>query len=104
MPRRTPPSPPIDEHAQLQPSEPAAPDRGHDTEPTWENMYDRLERDWNDLIAVANRAGLPLPLVRGYHKLIGRVRDLADHPQLPSTEQEELRGLLDYHRTETGRP
>ena len=26
---------------------------------------------------------------------------LADHPQLPPTEREELRGLLDYHRTET---
>ena len=90
-----------EEHARVQPSEPAAPDRRHDTEPTWEALHDRLERDWNDLVAVANRVGLPLPLVRGYEELIGRVRDLADHPQLPSTEREELAGLLDYHRSET---
>ena len=95
------PGPPIDEHAQLRPGEPAAPERGHDTQPTWETLYDSLERDWNELVAVANRAELPLPLVRGYDDLIGRVLDLADHPQLPSMEQGELRGLLDYHRTET---
>ena len=95
------PEPPVDEHAQVQPSEPAAPDRRHDTEPAWETLYDRLEREWNDLVAVANRAKLPLPLVRGYEDLIDRVRDLAEHPQLPSNEQQELTGLLDYHRTET---
>ena len=93
--------PPVDEHAQFQPSDPTAPDRRHDTEPTWENLYDRLERDWNGLVAGANRAGLPLPLVRGYEDLIGRVRDLAEHPRLPSTEHQELTGLLDYHRRET---
>ena len=69
--------------------------------PTWETLYDRIERDWNDLVASADRAGLPLPLVRGYDELIGRVRDLAGHPQLPPTEREELTGLLDYHRAET---
>ena len=96
------PEPPVDEHAQVQPSEPVAPDRRHDTEPTWETLYDRLERDWNDLVAVANRAGLPLPLVRRYDELIGRLQDLAEHPRLPSTEHQELTGLLDYHhRTET---
>ena len=95
------PEPSIDEHAQLQPSEPAAPDHGHDTQPTWETLYDRLERDWNEHVVVANRAGLPLPLVRGYDELIGRVQDLADHPQLPPTEHQELTGLLDYHRMET---
>ena len=86
------PEPPVDEHAQVQPSEPAAPDRRHDTEPAWETLYDRLERDWNDLVAGANRAGLPLPLVRGYDELIGRVQDLAEHPRLPSTEHQELTG------------
>ena len=95
------PEPPVDEHAQLQPSAPAAPDRRHDPEPTWETLYDRLEHDWNEHVAVANRAGLPLPLVRGYEELIGRVQGLAEHPQLPSTEREELTGLLDYHRSET---
>ena len=55
------PEPPVDEHARVQPSETAAPDRRHDTEPAWEALYDRLERDWNDLVAVANRAKLPLP-------------------------------------------
>ena len=93
--------PPVDERAQLQPSEPAVPDRRHDPEPNWETLYDRLEHDWNDLVAVANRADLPLPLVHGYEELIGRVQDLADHPEVPSTEREELTGLLDYHRSET---
>ena len=92
--------PPVDEHAQVQPSEPAAPHPKHDAEPAWETLYDGLEREWNDLVAVANRAELPLPLVRGYDELIGRVQDLAEHPRLPSTEHQELTGLLDYHRTE----
>ena len=95
------PEPPVDEHAQVRPSEPAAPDRSHDTEPTWETLYDRLEHEWNDLVAVANQAKLPLPLVRGYDELIGRVQHLAEHPELPSTEHEELTGLLDYHRSES---
>ena len=95
------PEPAVDEHTQVRPSKPAATDRRHDTEPSWETRYDRLERDWNDLVAVANRAGLPLPLVRGYDELIGSMQDLAEHPQLPTTEREELTGLLDYHRTET---
>ena len=82
-------------------AEAAAPAPEPAPEPTWEILYDGLERDWNELVAVANRAGLPLPLVRGYDDLIGRVLDLADHPQLPSMERGELRGLLDYHRTET---
>ena len=94
------PEPPVDEHAQMRPSEDAAPDLRHDAEPTWAALYDRLERDWNDLVTVANQADLPLPLVRGYEDLIDRVRDLAEHPQLPSTEHRELTGLLDYHRAE----
>ena len=92
--------PASEEHAQVQPSEPAAPDRRHDTEPTWEALYDRLERDWNELVSVANKDALPLPLVRGYDELIERVQHLADHPELPSTERKELAGLLDYHRSE----
>ena len=39
------PEPPVDEHAQLQPSEPVAPDRRHNTERTWETLYDRLESE-----------------------------------------------------------
>ena len=89
-----------EEHAQAQPSEPAAPDRRHDTEPIWEALYDRLERGWNELVTVANKDALPLPLVRGYDELIERVQHLADHPELPSTERKELAGLLDYHRSE----
>ena len=90
-----------EEHSQGQPSVPAAPDQRHDTELTWEALYDRLERDWNELVAVANQDALPLPLVHGYDNLIGRVQDLADHPELPWTEREELAGLLHYHRSES---
>ena len=93
--------PASEEHSQVQPSEPTAPNRRHDTEPTWDALYDRLERDWNELVTVANHSDLPLPLVRGYDELIGRVQDLANHPELPSTEREELAGLLDYHRSDT---
>ena len=60
-----------------------------------------MERDWNDLTAIANRDALPLPLVHGYDQLIARVQDLAYHPELPAAEQEELTGLLTYDRTET---
>ena len=91
----------VAEHAQFQAGEPAAPVRRHDTESAWETLYDALERDWNDLVAGANRLVLPLPLVRGYDELISRVQDLAEHPRLPSREHRELTGLLDYHRAET---
>ena len=57
------PEPPLDEHTGLYPSEQVTPDRKHDTEPAWETLYDRLEGDWNELVAVANRAVLPLPLL-----------------------------------------
>ena len=93
--------PPVEERAEAQLTEPIAPELRHHAEPGWQTLYDRLEIDWNELVAVANRAGLPLPLVRGYDELIGRVQDLAHHPELPSTDQEELTGLLDYHRRET---
>ena len=92
--------PPIEEHAQGRPIELGAPDRRHDAQPSWETLYDRLEHNWNDLVAVANRADRPLPLVRGYDELIGRVTDLAQHPQLPSTERQDLAALLDYARRE----
>ena len=88
------------EHAQGQPIEPTALSHRRDSKPTWETLYDRLEGEWNDLVAVANRAGLPLPLVHGYDELIGHARNLAEHPQLPSNEQQELTRLFDYHRTE----
>ena len=38
--------------------------------------------------------------MRGYDELIGRVQDLAEHPRLPSTERQELTGLLDYDGAE----
>ena len=92
---------PIEEHTQAQPIEPVAHEPLQDAEPEWETVYDRLERDWTDLVAVANQAGLPLPLVRGYDELIGRVRELAHHSELPLAERDELTQLLDYHRRET---
>ena len=92
------PSP--EEYAQAQSIKPTPLDRRHDSQPPWETLYDRLERDWNDLVAAANRAGLPLPLAHEYDELIGRARNLAAHPQLPSNEQQELTRLFDYHRTE----
>ena len=95
------PEMPFAKHAPQQPIEPVAPDPRQDAEPRWETLYDRLERDWNDLVTGANRDNLPLPLVRGYHELIGRVQDLTHHPELPPAEREELTGLLDYDRSET---
>ena len=89
-----------EERAQGQSIGPTAPDRRHDPELTWETLYDSLEREWNDLVAVANQAQLPLPLVRGYDQLIASVQNLARHPHLPAAEQQELTELLDYHRGE----
>ena len=89
-----------EEHAEGLPIQPPAPDPRHDAEPRWEVLYDGLEHDWNHLVAVANRSGLPLPLVRGYDQLIARVQDLSHHSKLPTEEREELTGLLDYDRSE----
>ena len=57
---------PVQERVQGQQTEPVPPDPNQDAELGWETIYDRLERDWNYLVAVANKAGLPLPLARGY--------------------------------------
>ena len=48
--------------------------RRHDHRiPPGRALYDRLESNWNELVAGANRAGLPLPLVcEGTTKLIDR--------------------------------
>ena len=84
-----------------QPVEPAAPGRRSDAIPAWETLYDRLERDWNDLVAVADQADLPLPLMDGYDALIPRVRTLAAHADLPDRSRDELDGLLAYHEDQT---
>ena len=91
-----------EERSQRHPFDPTAPpDPRHDLESTWEMLYDRLERDWNDTVAVANQARLPLPLVRGYDQLIARVRSLAQNPELPLADREQLTRLLDYHQMES---
>ena len=59
------PEQPVDEHAQVQLGEPATSDRTHESEPTWQILYDWLECDWKEHVAVANRVGLPLPLFAG---------------------------------------
>ena len=95
------PGPAVDEHAQVQPSEPATPDRGHDAEPGWQTLYDRLQRDWNALVARSEEPDLPLLLMDGYDELIGRVRDLSDHPGLSEKARNVLDELLEYHEDET---
>ena len=69
--------------------------------PDWQTLYDELHRDWNDLAARANERKLPMTLMGAYDGLIGRVRSIFDHPQLPGPKRDELKGLLDYHDSET---
>ena len=69
--------------------------------PDWQTLYDELHRDWNDLAARANERNLPMTLMGAYDGLIGRVRSIFDHPQLPGPKRDELKGLLDYHDSET---
>ena len=69
--------------------------------PDWRTLYRELQRDWNDLVARAEKPDLPLPLMDGYDALIRRVRALADHPDLSEHARSVVDGLLDYHEDET---
>ena len=96
------PEPTVDEHAQVQPRR-----AGllliarHDTEPTWETSctigWSATGTTWSPS---PTKPTFRSPSFPGTTNLIGRVRDLAEHPRLPSTEHQELTGLLDYHRSE----
>ncbi|MDE0386205.1 MAG: relaxase domain-containing protein [Defluviicoccus sp.] len=78
-----------------------APGPERDAPPDWRTLYRELQRDWNDLVARANRPDLPLLLMDGYDGLIQRVRALSDHPDLTERAHDVLAGLLDYHDDET---
>ena len=68
-----------------------------DATPDWRALYDALQRDWNGLVDHATQPDLPLLLVEGYDALIGRVRELAEHPEVAQTERNVLAELIDYH-------
>ena len=68
--------------------------------PDWRALYDALQKDWNALVARADEPDLPLTLMGGYDALIGRVRTLAEHPDLSARAKGNLAGLLEYHDKE----
>ena len=77
----------------------AAPEREDPSD--WRTLYRELQRDWNGLVARADKPDLPLLLMDGYDGLIQRVRALSDHPDLSARARDVLDGLLDYHDDET---
>ncbi len=81
--------------------EAVAPGPERDAPPDWRTLYRELQRDWNDLVARAEEPDLPLPLMEGYDALIGRVRILADNPDLSGRARSVIDGLLEYHDDET---
>ena len=85
----------------LRTSEAVAPGPERDAPPDWRTLYRELQRDWNDLVARAEEPDLPLPLMEGYDALIGRVRILADNPDLSGRARSVIDGLLEYHDDET---
>ena len=82
-------------------SEAAGPGQERDVPPDWRTLYSELQRDWNDLVQRAEEPDLPLPLMDGYDALIGRVRALADRPELSERARSVVDGLLEYHDDET---
>ena len=80
--------------------EDVAPD-AQSLKPGWEALYDALQQDWSGLRAQADQLQTSMLPMDGYDALIGRVRDLERHPDLPAAEREELTGLLDWHDRET---
>ena len=68
--------------------------------PDWRTLYRELQRDWNALVARAEKPDLPLPLMDGYDALIGRVRSLAEHSDLSERARSVIDGLLEYHDDE----
>ena len=65
--------------------------------PDWRALYDALQRDWNELVDRATQPDLPLLLVQGYDDLIGRVRALAEHPDIADKDRNVLTKLIEYH-------
>ena len=65
--------------------------------PDWRALYDALQRDWNELVDRATQPDLPLLLVEGYDDLIGRVRALAEHPEVADKDRNVLTKLIEYH-------
>ena len=82
-------------------SDAAAPGPAREPPPDWRTLYRELQRDWNDLVQRAEEPDLPLPLMDGYDALIGRVRALADHPDLSDRARGVIDELLAYHDEET---
>ena len=69
--------------------------------PDWRALYDALQRDWNELVDRATQPDLPLLLVEGYDDLIGRVRALAEHPEVADKDRNVLTKLIEYHDGES---
>ena len=90
-----------EEHVPPSPAEPDASGPERDATPDWRVLYKKLQRNWNDLVARAEEPDLPLPLMDGYDALIPRVRALAAHPNLSERARDVLKGLLEYHESET---
>ena len=65
--------------------------------PDWRALYDALQRDWNEMVDRATQPDLPLLLVEGYDDLIGRVRALAEHPEVAGKDRNVLIKLIEYH-------
>ena len=68
-----------------------------DARPDWRALYDALQRDWNEQVDRATQPDLPLLLFEGYDDLIGRVRALAEHPEIADKDRNVLMKLIDYH-------
>ena len=90
-----------EEHVPPSSAEPDASGPERDTTPDWRVLYKELQRNWNDLVARDEEPDLPLPLMDGYDALIPRVRALAAHPDLTERARDVLKGLLEYHESET---
>ena len=82
-------------------SDAVAPGPEREAPPDWRTLYRELQRDWNGLVQRAEEPDLPLPVMDGYDALIGRVRALADHPDLSDRARGVIDELLAYHDDET---
>ena len=83
-------SEPVDTQDKVEQPEPAA--------PAWMPAYEALRQDWNSLIEDARQTGTPSFYAKGYMKIIPRIQESSENPDIPAKSRAPLIQALENHQ------